>query len=168
MSSRSLFMIAALFGASTFAAALFVQYVDGLPPCELCMWQRYALSVGIAGASIAALLPGFTAQAFGAIGAAGYAAESGVAMFHSGVERGWWEGLASCSGGSLPTTFEPNAMIAEVAKGPVPSCGDIVWSVLGLSMANWNVLIAAALALICVIALIRGRSANYASSSVSQ
>lgn len=164
MSSRRIFIFAALAGASTFAAALYFQYFQGLHPCGLCMWQRYALSVGIVGALFAALMPAAKVL-FGLIGFGGYAAESAVAIYHTGVEQKWWQGPQSCSGGSGLNSFNPTDMAAALAEGSVPRCDEIVWKFLGLSMANWNVFIAAGLALLCAYAALRG---SYSSSSVSQ
>ena len=48
-------------------AALYFQYVEGLPPCGLCVWQRYALSVGIAGAVLAAMTSGSARGLFGGL-----------------------------------------------------------------------------------------------------
>jgi disulfide bond formation protein DsbB len=153
MQSRSFFLLAALGGAATFAAALYFQYVEGLAPCKLCIWQRYGLAVGIAGALVAAMTAGRAGRVtFGAIGAMGFLAEAAVAMFHTGVERKWWPGPSTCSGGSLPTVFDPAALQAAAERGkPVPQCDEIVWDFLGLSMANWNVAIALGFMVLCMI-----------------
>lgn len=165
MPSKTLFLLAALLGASTFAAALYFQYVEGLPPCGLCIWQRYTLGVGIAGALFAALSTGTARILFGLIGAAGFLAEAGVAVYHSGVERKWWEGPQTCAGGTLPTTYDPAALGAK----PPPACNEIPWDLFGLSMANYNVAVAAFLMLLCLIGLRRAAdNAPYSSSSASQ
>ncbi len=159
MSSRTLFLIAALVGAATFAYALYSQYVLGLAPCALCIWQRYGLGVGIAGALLAALTGSRAGKVtFGTLGALGFLFEAAAAVFHSGVERKLWEGLATCSGSTLSETFDP-AALAEAAAGgkAVPRCDDIVWDFLGLSMANWNVLIASGFMVVCAIGVARVR-----------
>ncbi len=160
MSSRSFFLLAALAGSATFAAALYFQYVEGLAPCKLCMWQRYGLAVGIAGALIAAMTSGRAGRVtFGAIGALGFFAETAAAMYHTGVERKWWPGPSTCSGGNaLPEVFDPAALQAAAERGkPIPQCDDIVWDFLGLSMANWNIAMALGFMALCMIGVGRVR-----------
>ena len=154
-SSDRWFWLAALGGAATFAIALFFQYAMGLPPCQMCVWQRYALGVGIGGAVLGAL----AAPVLGLIGVIGFVAEAGIAGFHSGVERGWWAGPQSCSGGSLATDFDAGALAQALKDGPPPACNEIPWELLGLSIANWNMLAALGLAAICFMGLRRPRRA---------
>lgn len=151
---RSKFYLAAGIGAATFAAALAFQYIGGLHPCQLCISQRWALGVGIVGAMIAGLSNGATRLLFGVIALGGFVAEAGLAIYHTGVERHWWLGPQSCSGGgSLPTSFNVGEVL-ESASGRAPAaCNEIPWDLFGLSMANFNVAIAAVMATLCVMAL---------------
>lgn len=155
MSSDRLFLLAAAAGALTFAAALYFQYVEGLAPCALCIWQRYGLGAGIAGALLAVLVKARAGKVvFGTLGALGFLFEAGAAFFHTGVERKWWEGLPSCSGSTLPEVFDPAALTAGVGKA-VPRCDEIAWEFLGLSMANWNVGIALGFMTLCAVGVMR-------------
>ncbi len=146
-------------GATSFAIALYFQYVQGLAPCALCIWQRYGLGVGILGALIAAQISSRSGKViFGTLGALGFFFEAGAAMFHSGVERKWWEGLPSCSGSTLSDTFDPAALTAAAESGKaVPRCDEIPWEFLGLSMANWNVALALGFTALCVMGITRVR-----------
>ena len=58
---RRFFVLAASFGAAMLAAALAFQYLGGLEPCALCLYQRlpYAavVAIGVAGALFCARLP---------------------------------------------------------------------------------------------------------------
>lgn len=159
MSSDRLFLLAALAGAVSLAIALYFQYVEGLAPCPLCMWQRYGLGIGILGAVMAAMVPGRAGKVtFGTFGALGFLFEAGAAVFHSGVERKLWEGLPSCSGSTLSDTFDPAALTAAANSGrPVPRCDEIPWEMFGLSMANWNVLLALGFLTLCALGVARVR-----------
>ena len=42
--------------------------------------------------------------------------DSGIAIFHVGVEQHWWEGLAACTGGS------PQADSVEALKAMLADC----------------------------------------------
>ncbi len=152
------FLAAAILGAATFAAALYFQYVEGLAPCKLCIWQRYGLAVGIGGALLAALFShSRSAVVPGAIAAMGFIAEAGAAFYHTGVEQKWWAGPSTCSGTTLNVgTFAPDKLGNWLDSGKAaPRCDEIPWDFLGLSMANWNVPIALGFALLCLMGMRR-------------
>lgn len=151
---RSKFFLAAAIGIATFAAALGFQYIGGLHPCDLCISQRWALGVGIAGAILAGLTNGPSRLLCGLIAVGGFVAEAGLAIYHSGVERHWWEGPQACSGGgNLPTTFNIGEMVEDASQKAPAACNEIPWDLFGLSMANYNVAIATLMAALCVMAL---------------
>lgn len=151
---RSKFFLAAGIGIATFAAALAFQYIGGLHPCQLCISQRWALGVGIGGALLAGMTQGTARLVFGLIAVGGFLAEAGLAFYHTGVERHWWQGPQSCSGGgTLPTAFDPTALAAGASGKAPAACNEIPWDLFGLSMANYNVAIAALMAALCVMAL---------------
>jgi len=126
--------------------ALYFQYVMELPPCPLCLWQRYPhIAVVVLAAGALAAGPGARPWILGAIGLA-LLAGAAIAVFHAGVEQKWWEGLAMCegAGGDAPISIE------DITKGlnrrPPPRCDQIPWSLFGLSMAAWNAIFSLALA----------------------
>lgn len=164
MLSRDAFLIAALVGAASFAAALAFEHIGGLHPCQLCISQRWALGVGIGGALLAYLTKGSARVFVGLAAVIGFVAEAGLAIYHSGVERLWWEGPQTCSGGgSLPTSFDPGAMVAEASERAPAACNEIPWDLFGLSMANYNVVLAAGMAWLCIKGLqARGAKAESA------
>ena len=151
---RSKYFLAAGIGIATFAAALAFQYIGGLHPCQLCISQRWALGVGIAGAVFAGMTQGMARMVFGLIAVGGFVAEVGLAFYHTGVERHWWQGPQACSGGgTLPTAFDPTALAAGASGKAPAACNEIPWDLFGLSMANYNVAIAAFMAALCIMAL---------------
>src|SRR5215467_7652856 len=80
------------------AVAFASQYIGGLLPCQLCLWQRWGYAGAIAVAIIALLLPA-RLRGYGAVLASlGVLVTAGIALFHTGVEYHWWQGLPSCSG----------------------------------------------------------------------
>ncbi len=89
---------------------------------------------------------------------------AGLGVYHAGVEWRLWEGPAACaSGAAAPASA--GAMLESLQAGNIaPSCTEAVWRFLGLSFAGWNAIIAAGLALLAGLGLVRA----YGSSSVSQ
>lgn len=150
--------IAALAGAGSatlLAAALFFQSI-GYAPCELCLLQRWP--------HVAALLIGMLIWATGfrtALGLLGLLAVTATAvlgLYHMGVEYRWWQGPTECSGGVADIArLSTRDLMAQLQAAPVVRCDEVSWRFLGLSMAAWNMLCSAGLALIWISALRRAR-----------
>ena len=134
---------------ATIAGAWIFQYL-GYPPCDLCYEQRYAYYVGVPLAALA-----FAAAKAGApraIVVTGliplaliFAANAILAGYHSGVEAGLWQGPTACTGAM---TGPANAadLLEQLQTIKVVRCDAVNLRVFGLSLANWNILISAALA----------------------
>ena len=150
ISPRLAGLVAVAASAAILGAALLFQYVGGLHPCELCMWQRYGYG---AAAALGALAAATNARFMAALTALAFVGEAAVAVFHSGVEPKLWAGLPSCGGGEdLGLSFSPEALAQALTAPPPPRCDEIPWEMFGLSMANYNVLIALGLAIVCAYA----------------
>jgi disulfide bond formation protein DsbB len=149
---RTLTLIAALGSLGLLLGAFAFQYLGGLQPCTLCLWQRWPHGVAI-GIGIIALF--WNPRAVLWLGALAVLASAGIAAFHVGVEQGWWEGLATCSAGSIEGVSVEDLLnpAADVAA-PV-RCDAIAWSMLGISMAGWNAIASAVLAGIWLTASMR-------------
>lgn len=135
--------IAGLGSAALLAGAFAFQYIGGLAPCALCLWQRWPHAAAVVIMLLALLVPNRWLMALGALAAL---TTAGIGGFHMGVEYGWWEGLQSCSGGSISgismdDLLNPNAAVAAPVR-----CDEVPWSLFGLSMAGWNMVLSLGLA----------------------
>ncbi|QYK40102.1 MAG: disulfide bond formation protein B [Paracoccaceae bacterium] len=143
MTRNAWVLLATCGSAALLLGALAFQYVGGLHPCVLCIWQRWphlaAVAIGIA----ALALPGRLLPVLGAVAAL---TTAGIGLFHAGVEQGWWEGLASCSGGSLAGLSAQALLDPTVTVAAPVRCDAVAWAFAGLSMAGWNLVISVALA----------------------
>ncbi len=135
------------------AVALLSQYVGGLEPCPLCLYQRIPYGVNIILGAVAILLIGRGREPLALIALIGaiFALDAGIAFYHVGVEQGWFEGLAACAGGGeTPDTVDAlKALLLN--KPPPPPCDQVQWSLFGVSMAGYNMLYAALMAAIVLI-----------------
>jgi disulfide bond formation protein DsbB len=140
----------AVVGAATVLGAWLFQYGLGFQPCPLCLEQRYAyyfavpLAVMIAlgdqaGSSRKVLLGGLIAIA------AGMVWNTGLGIYHSGVEWGWWAGPQECSG-SLGDLGSGGSLADKLKSIRVVRCDQAAWRFLGLSLAGYNALISVMLA----------------------
>ncbi|MEM9392301.1 MAG: disulfide bond formation protein B [Pseudomonadota bacterium] len=151
MTPRNLALIAAAGSAAMLLAAWGFQYLGGLAPCAMCIWQRWPHALAVVSGGLALVTP--LAAWLGLGGALGTAAIGG---FHTGVERGWWEGPTSCTSGSIEglTTEE---LLNQIMAAPVVRCDEVPWDLLGLSMASWNMLLSLGFAVLWLLAIIKMR-----------
>ena len=139
--------LAILLGAFAF------QYIGGLAPCQLCLWQRWPHAAAIAIGLLALLVTrGALGRLLPLLGALAALTTAGIGAFHVGVEQKWWEGLASCTAGSISGISTADLLNPDVNVGAVVRCDEIAWAMFGISMAGWNVILSALLALIWVAA----------------
>ncbi len=152
LSSRTLVMLAGAGSGALLAGAFAFQYIGGMAPCTLCLWQRWPHAAAVVIMALAVLVPNRWLIGLGALAAL---TTAGIAGFHVGVEQGWWAGLASCSGGSISgisvnDLLNPNANVAAPVR-----CDQIPWSMLGISMAGWNMIASLGLAGLWTLAATR-------------
>jgi disulfide bond formation protein DsbB len=149
----ALFLLLA--SAGSLLAAFFFQYVIGLQPCVLCIWQRwpYAAVIVMAGLILLAK-PGPKARAaLLALCGVAFLIGGGIAVFHVGVEQHWWTGTPGCGVPASATSVD--ALRAQIMAAPVVRCDQVAWSLFGVSMAGYNILISLALAVVALAAAVR-------------
>ena len=148
------------------AAAHWFERVEGLAPCPMCLKQRevYWLALAIAlSATLWALLSRSKGTprvaAFLLFGV--FTAGAIVAGFHAGGELKWWALPATCGGApSGPVSIDDIAAALSGAPVRIPRCDVVAWKWLGVSMAGWNAIISAVLALLSLVASMRRKSDN--------
>jgi disulfide bond formation protein DsbB len=143
-------LLLALASAAALGVALISQYVFGLQPCVLCVYQRWPLlAVAVLGAGAALLFgrqPHGTAVLVALVTALLLLLlDAGIAGYHVGVEQGWWTGTAECTGpaGQARTLAE---LKAQIMATPIVRCDEVAFSLFGISMAGYNLIFCLALA----------------------
>ncbi|MFO7921954.1 MAG: disulfide bond formation protein B [Nioella sp.] len=149
LSRRALLILVGLGSAALFFGALFFQFVIGLEPCSMCFWQRWPHRLGIVIGVIGGIFPKALVAWAGALN---MAVSTGLGAFHSGVERGWWDGPASCTSRGVDLMNSECGLLDPDCGTPVVLCDEIPWQMLGLSMANYNAIISLVFLGLCVIA----------------
>ncbi|MBB3710840.1 disulfide bond formation protein DsbB [Limimaricola variabilis] len=150
--SRQLTILLATLGSAALLGGAFIFQALGYPPCAMCIWQRWPHGIAIAIGIIAMMLPGRVLPLLGALAATTTAA---IGVFHTGVERDWWEGPSSCTG-SGPSLGSLSGGDLLATDGPrLVMCDVVSWEMLGLSMASWNALFSLVLVALWVSALRR-------------
>ncbi len=150
--TRRATMVLAAAGSLALLAGAFAFEMHGYAPCELCIWQRWPHGVAVALGALA-LVAG-PAALLGLAGALSALVTAGIGIFHAGIERGLWQGPASCtgSGDDLAGLSGDDLLSLDVPGGAV-MCDEVAWSFAGLSMASWNAILSLALACIWIRAV---------------
>ncbi|MGD0641595.1 MAG: disulfide bond formation protein B [Roseiarcus sp.] len=135
-------------GLATIAGAWVFQAL-GYAPCDLCLEQRYAYYAGVPLAAIAFALAAsgssraLTRALFWLL-ALVFAANVVLAGYHSGVELHLWQGPTACTG-SIEGSKSAGSLLDQLATVKVVNCDVVQLRIFGLSFANWNVFVSAAL-----------------------
>ena len=123
--------------------ALGFQYIGGLPPCEMCYWQRWPHGIAIAAALLALFSRGHASRRpLVLLAAIAIALSGAIGVYHAGVELGWWEGATACT--AAPIIGDADAMLEQILAAPLTRCDEIQWSFLEISMAGWNAILSLA------------------------
>lgn len=155
MTGKQLGMLAAG-GSAVLLLAAFVFQALGYAPCAMCIWQRYPHAVAIGAGVFLAI--GLAPLVFLAIGAASAATTAVIGVYHTGVERDWWQGPTSCTGSGLDlSNLTGSDLLPSASSGPsnLVMCDEVAWEFLTLSMASWNALWSVVLAGIWVLAIVQ-------------
>ncbi|GHC76216.1 disulfide bond formation protein B [Limoniibacter endophyticus] len=136
----------------TIGGALLFQHVGGYVPCMLCYQQRTPYYVGIPLLVLTAISAGlrlppvFTRGLF-ILGGLLFVYSAGFGVYHAGVEWGWWAGPADCGIGSAPIIPQGGNVLEMLDKYVAPACDHAALRIAGISLAGWNAVISAALAI---------------------
>jgi disulfide bond formation protein DsbB len=134
--------------ATLLLGALAFQYLGGLPPCEMCIWQRWphgaSIVLGLGGAGLAVLgaLPAKAVRPLAWLAAAALVVTAAIGIFHAGVEWKLWPGPAHCTGG-LYVPGQDDFGAIQVVR-----CDEALWRFLGISLAGYNAIFSLAVAAI--------------------
>jgi disulfide bond formation protein DsbB len=150
MTKRSLYILVAAGGSLALLLGAFgFQYLGDMAPCKLCLWQRWPHAAAVVIGLLALWLPG---RILPLLGAAAALTTAGIGAYHTGVERGWWEGPNSCTSGPIGG-LSADDLMAQIMAAPLVRCDEVPWEMFTLSMASWNAIASLGFALIWLMAL---------------
>ncbi len=129
-------ILALLVPALLLGGALGSQYLGGLVPCEMCMWQRYPHYTAL-GLAILAILLAKTALSRPLTMLAGLAilVSGGLGIFHAGVEYRWWKGPEHCTSVVSGSGAD---LLKAILAAPLVRCDQPQWTMFGISLAGYN------------------------------
>lgn len=131
--------------AGALAMAFIAENLYVLDPCILCLYQRapfaIAILLGLLTVWTSYLFPKAAPWMLSGLGVV-FLTNSVISAYHTGVERGWWKSfIEGCSVPSLEGNITD--VLARIeSRVDAPRCDEIPWAdpIIGLSMANYNIL----------------------------
>ncbi len=148
MTRKNLILFAAAGSLALLLGAFAFQYLGGLAPCKLCLWQRWPHGAAVLAGAVGFFLP---AVLIARLGAAAVATSGAIGVYHTGVERGWWEGPTTCTSGGV-SGLTPEALMEQILAAPLIRCDEVAWQMASLSMASWNAVASFALMAVWLLA----------------
>jgi disulfide bond formation protein DsbB len=148
-STRLLFLPLLLGSGAVILGALAFQYLGGLAPCELCLYERWAYYAAIVAIMLGMLSGGAGARLMLGLVAVLFVASAALAFYHVGVEQHWFAGPTACTGsvGGAQSIEELKRQL--LARQPV-NCDEPAWRLFGVSLAGWNLVASLALLAFCI------------------
>ena len=145
--------------ATALGSAFTAEFVYNLEPCVLCMYQRIPFAIlGILGL-LAYLFEGRGAMAvLTALAGVVLLIGAGLASYHVGVEQHWWASVASCGDSAPIHALSMNEFQVLLQQKPGKACGEVDWTIFGISMASYNAVFSSVLGLGGLWAAIRMRA----------
>ena len=146
---RFALLLCALVSVLALGAAMGIERLLDLPPCPLCLLERWPYRIALAVSLAGLVLPRPLAWVALALCILIFVADAGIAFVHVGVEHHWWDSpLPECQAPDFRgmTTAE---RLAHMRAEPSKPCEDptYIFSFIPLSLAAMNMLYALAAAL---------------------
>ncbi len=151
MTVRMLAFGVALGAALTVGGALVFEHGLGYVPCKLCLTERVPYYLTVPLALLAAFLPPRPARFALGLVALVMLYGAGLGVYHAGAEWAFWPGPNDCGGGAGAGPADVGDFLKSLETVRPVDCTTAAWRFLGLSLAGWNAVIAAGLALVAAV-----------------
>lgn len=149
------FALITLASITALSSAFIAEHIFDLKPCNLCVYQRYPFAVGIILGLLGMALYRniIMARIILVILGINFLINSMIAFYHTGVEQEWWKSMFEAC--TVPMLEKGKSLLENIMGTPLTSCTDIQWvdPIIGLSMANYNIIFCFGLFVFCIASI---------------
>ncbi len=136
-STRASLVFLLAVSVAVLGTALLSQFVGGLIPCELCLYERWPYYAIVVLTLLALILRQPSLGTLVLIAAVLlFAGSSVLAFYHVGVEQHWIAGPTACTGDLNANS--PEALLQALQGRQPVQCDQVQWSFHGISLAGLN------------------------------
>ena len=142
--------------SSMLISAFYLEYFQDALPCDLCITQRWfhALIISYSLTIMLILKKKIVSNKLVLLGLSiTWVASSIAGLYHFGIEMNFWKGPDECSSN---IDFSKDLLTYLLNKSPI-KCDEVMFKILGFSLAGWNALISFIMFLIMSVFLINKR-----------
>ena len=140
MPINNIFKISFLISSLMVISAFYLEYFHGALPCDLCITQRWFHAAIITYSllfififKIISISKKLTLLGLGIL----WLSSSTAGLYHFGIEMSFWTGPDGCSSN---INFSKDTLTNLLNKSPI-KCDEVVFEILGFSLAGWNALL---------------------------
>ncbi len=140
MFTSNIFKFSFIISSLMLLSAFYLEYFHGALPCDLCITQRWFHGAIIAYSFIIILIINKTIisnKLLILIGAILWLSSSLAGLYHFGIEMNFWAGPDGCSSN---IDFSKDTLTYLLNKSSI-KCDEVIFEILGLSLAGWNALV---------------------------
>ena len=151
-----IFIISFLMSSFMLISAFYLEYFHGALPCDLCITQRWFHGAIIVYSFLIIFIieKNLISKKLLLLGVAFLWLSSSLAgLYHFGIEMNFWTGPDGCSSN---IDFSKDTLTYLLNKSPI-KCNEIMFEILGLSLAGWNALASFFIFLLAIILLFNKR-----------
>lgn len=132
------------------SSAYSAQYIGGLRPCILCLYERIPWFITGALMLVIVLMQfsGPMRRMLMLIAGLVLLAGAGLSGYHVGVEQGYFQPPTTCSATTTPANLKELKALLETTLPP--RCDEIPWSMFGISLAGYNAIASLAMAIAAI------------------
>tara|TARA_B100000676_G_scaffold215262_1_gene211736 strand:- start:745 stop:1233 length:489 start_codon:yes stop_codon:yes gene_type:complete len=138
-----------IFSAIALSSALFIEYILGHQPCNLCLLERIPYGLSLVLISAIFILRK-NEKFFILLLIITFIFSLAISFYHYGIEQGFFEESAVCGVKDLSENITKKDLLKQLSEKTV-SCKDVTFRILGLSLTSINIIIS----LIFIIAFIK-------------
>ncbi len=134
------------------SSAYSAEYIGGLRPCILCLYERipWFVTGGLMLVTILMQFSGPGRRGILLLTALVMFAGAALGGYHVGVEQEIFDPPTTCSAQATPGTLDE--LKALLATATAPRCDEIQWEMFGISLAGYNAIASLAMGLLALVA----------------
>lgn len=136
--TRQILLLLALFAALLSVSGFVLEYGFHVIPCKMCWWQRYAHWAILVLAMTGHTLPKYERPALIAIVLAALAGLV-IAGWQFAAQHGWLPFPAACGADAAQTFSSADNLLNNLNRVKIVPCDKETFTLLGLSLAGWNI-----------------------------
>ena len=141
-SSRKIEVIVFIASLSILIFVLGLQFIYKIQPCELCHLQRWPYVLTTTFALISFFISKEQKIYYNSLLILifiTFLVSLILSIYHLGIEQKLWVGFSNCSQDYLSSEKSLNELKNQLLQTPIIRCDEILWSIVGISLAGLNV-----------------------------